>query len=104
MCWYCTYGLPQPVAEVYKKYEALIGERDLDSGPAHVVWGDFNLGTHSINYCIQACDERGIIDAEDYSLVKASLVELLAIPEIVRCPVECDTDEPPPPGMVMVHV
>ena len=115
MCWYCTWGLPKPVADVYK--EALDrlekNEYPLLYGPAHIVWDDYNLSDNTIRWCVDNFDEyRSDYTDSQMRIVKWSLLKLLRIPEKDR-DIEPDIDSlyevdyrdyPPPAGVVMVKV
>lgn len=115
-CWYCHWGWPAPVMEIYRKGVEVAGDM-MDFGPAHVVWSDENFDTQ----CVQSCiDEFPTFDWSDHvdmgsdvteetkAEVLASLKELLLIPEKIRY---CEPDDydgehpenfPPPAGIVMV--
>jgi len=116
MCWYCHWGVPKPVADIYSK--ALNQLDDYDSpllyGPSHVVWDDFNLDDRNIKRCIEYCDqyEGGNYTKDELVIVKQSLEELLKIPESERDidPSVYDEDNipynklPPPLNVEMVHI
>lgn len=110
MCWYCYWGLPKPVHEIYQRGLEDVGESAMNYGPAHVVWADFNLDNGSIQACIEDCEQRlyGDFDATTFERVKQSLVELLAVPEEIRCPMPDNHDPnqpelfPPPAGLELV--
>ena len=110
LCWYCYWGWPKPVAEIYQ--EAL---RDLDgydsplkSGPGHIVWSDENFD--SAEWCLEHFDEykRGYSD-EEMAIVKKSLQKLASLPKSIRCVEPEDYDDehpelfPPPNGTEMVR-
>lgn len=88
MCWYCEHGLPKAVQAIYDRYRAIAGWLLMDCGPAHVVWGDFNLDTDSIQWCLDNFDRFRREDGtdEEHKAVRDSLVELLKIPESERDP------------------
>jgi hypothetical protein len=118
VCWYCRWGWPKAVADIYDRHG---NAGDLDWGPAHVVWADENFDDDVIRACLRECDEwdarpePGDGDNTDHYLsavARASLIELLAVPESVRIP-RPDYDEsphdgrsvedfPPPPEIEMV--
>lgn len=120
MCWYCYWGWPKQVADVYAEAERIVGESAMEYGPAHVVWGDENFDDVNIESCIADCrrllasgalpDEDGIFynGPETASVVLKSLVALRALPLKIRRPrASWDSDKdvqdrPPPKGMVMV--
>lgn len=114
MCWYCYWGWPKPVADVYDKHLAAVdGVEDvLHYGPAHIVWADENFQDDNIDYCIEQCDKpekyAGRLSPEEIWVVRQSLLALKAIPIEIRCPPGCENDNddapkyPPPVGMEMV--
>lgn len=118
-CWYCYWGWPRPVLDVYlEAVEALggRGEHALESGPAHIVWADENWEDDHVGYCLNECGSNrdaypDHTDAE-IAVVEESLARLLAIPEEIRCckpeGYDEDGDEgpgtyPPPPGVECVR-
>lgn len=105
VCWYCHWGWPKQVADIYDSYDR--GQGILEWGRSHVVWGDENFDDDCIKASMEgAIDPNDIDDQDRYD----SLEELLTIPESIRCPRpdywESDDDNvedfPPPEGMVMV--
>lgn len=116
MCWYCHWGWSRPVADIYRKYVAIVGESAMQYGPAHIVWADENFEDYNIQWCLDAA-RRGKYwhegeseeTSEQKAAVIASLEELLEIPECVRCPEPEDYDDehpedyPPPVGIEMVR-
>lgn len=113
-CWFCHWGWPKPVADIYEKYVALVGKTAMHYGPAHIVWEDENFADDNIDFCIKACDEPDPYNdnctAEDCAIVKRSLIELRAVPETLRSEPEEFNDEyddpadfPPPDGVEMVR-
>ena len=113
MCWYCHWGLPEPVANIYSQALNGLGgddERPLLYGPAHIVWHDYNLDTDSIDWCLANFEKYSSrFNASDMLVVKRSLEQLLEIPENERhlAPNDLDGDYasvPPPVDVVMVKV
>lgn len=111
MCWYCIYGLPKPVADIWQEaLNKLPFDEPLLYGPAHVVWSDNNFEDESIKFCLKECDRKGYWNYEPaaIAIVRESLEKLLLIPEEVRVPpgAQAENDDgepmPPPAGMVMV--
>lgn len=110
ICWYCYWGWPQQVVEVYRKWLVELGYGTLHFGPAHVVWEDENFETGIIQSCIDSAEEhRQDLTDEELNSVIGSLRELLLVPEAIRC---CKPkgynglrpeDFPPPAGLVMVR-
>lgn len=90
MCWFCHFGWPKPVAEIYDRYEAITGYWQMCYGPAHIVWADENFGSDSIQWCIDHADEHRHSESTDadHAAIIESLRELLAIEEGVRFPRE----------------
>lgn len=108
MCWYCTYGWPESVADIYDKYAPIAGAA-MHWGPSHVVWEDENFGDDNVKWCLAECKLRKPEDLDRFSeaelaSVQASLEEMLAIPESVRHPAPEDEETPPPPGLRLRHV
>jgi hypothetical protein len=94
-CWYCCWGWPKPVADVYLHYEALIGGHALKYGPGHIVWEDENFGDSSILWCIEQRDNPLYRDDDqaELDLIVESLRALLTIDEAVRVPEGVGADD-----------
>jgi hypothetical protein len=109
-CWYCTYGWPKQIADIYHRHEPTAGESAMHYGPAHVVWDDENFERESVQWCLDHFDDyRGDHSNEALEAVRKSLVELLELPDDVLVPRpdydnEHPDEFPPPPGMEMVRV
>lgn len=116
-CWYCHWGWPKPVHDIYVKYRALLGDdyEALEEGPAHIVWGDENFEDFAIYHCLSLCKNPSRSQHFGYSgavlpLVTASLEELLTIPEEQRCIVPEGYDGvdpsqfPPPKGVEVARI
>jgi hypothetical protein len=45
ICWFCYWGWPKPVADIYLKALAKLDGYDspLHFGPAHIIWDDENF-------------------------------------------------------------
>ena len=43
LCYYCHWGWPKPIADIYDKYLEIAGSSAMHFGPAHVVWEDENF-------------------------------------------------------------
>ena len=106
LCWYCYWGWPRPVADIYRN---AMGKLDGDDspllyGPSHVVWADENF--HSAEWCLEHFDEyKEDYSDDDLAIVKQSLEELAALPIEVRCvePEDYDDEHPelyPPPDEI----
>lgn len=122
ICWYCYWGVPKQVADIYTKYLVLTSETAMHYGPAHIVWEDENFETEEhIQWCIDTAESwfkewnvsphfggEPKLTKVEFDLVVESLKELLLIPESIRCcePKDYDgehpADYPPPKGLVMV--
>lgn len=103
-CWYCHWGWPKAILDIYKKAKEDIdfigdhGESCLEFGPAHIVWSDENWEDANIDYCIGECYPKAHwneFSPEVFEIIKRSLEELKAIPLAVRLPSkgfeeECD--------------
>jgi hypothetical protein len=114
MCWFCYWGWPLPIAEVFRRaFDAIEtlgedGETRLCYGPAHVVWEDENFDL--AEDCIAECDDPDFAEwpPEVLRIVRQSLRELAAVPdEYKRPPAGYDGDRPedfpPPAGWKMVR-
>jgi len=110
ICWYCHWGWPKPVAEIYKQaLEKLNGyDSPLIFGPSHLVWADENF--NYAEQCLEYCDRyTGDYDAE-LAIIRWSLEELIKLPVDLRCvkPEEYDGEHPelypPPDGVEMVRI
>ena len=109
ICWYCKWGWPKQVYDIYLKGVESVGEMAMDFGPAHVVWADENFDDSSIRGCItDAQDFRGELTDDEIAVVMQSLEDLLRVPESVRC---CEPENydgefpekyPPPEGVEMM--
>jgi len=97
MCWYCEWGVPKAVADIYH-----IAQKKLNSdypgamqfGPAHIVWDDFNLSDDNVNWCIEHFDEyKHGYPENELEVVMWSLKELLKIPEAERDIMPDDVDD-----------
>lgn len=115
ICWHCHWGLPKPVADIFRKAVARLGGdgHALYYGPAHIVWDDENFEDRSVNWCLdQARNHRQDYPwrtDEECAIAAWSLERLLEIPEEIRCaPEDYDGEHPenypPPAGMEMVRV
>lgn len=111
ICWYCYWGWPKPVAEIYQKaLKDLDGYEDpLQFGPGHIVWSDENFD--SAEWCLEHFDEyKSDYSDEELVIVKRSLQELAILPENVRCVEPEDYDDehpelyPPPSDVEMVKI
>lgn len=113
-CWHCYWGWPKQVMDIYRKYCEPAYCDAMHFGPAHIVWEDENFEDYNIESCLEQCKrldywthERGFTEG-DVEHVRESLVELMQVPEEIRCEPEDYDDEhpenfPPAPGLVMVR-
>jgi hypothetical protein len=82
ICWFCHWGWPKPVAEIYRRALKDLGGvwEPLHFGPSHIVWEDENFD------CAQSCLDRfkehdsSFTDAQ-LAIVRRSLEELAALPQ-----------------------
>lgn len=82
ICWYCHWGWPKPVADIFLAAVATLDGDDypLLYGPAHVVWCDENW--HLAQSCLTDCDRNLTeLDAHALGVVRRSLEQLAALPE-----------------------
>ena len=124
VCWYCYWGWPKEVFDVYRKYVEEAGSDSLfTAGPSHIVWSDENFGDGDINWCLKICTAEGLkevygyegksaaeyygVDELDIDVVHRSLVVLREVSESIRLCVPKDYDgnnpkEFPPVGVEIV--
>ena len=88
MCWFCHWGWPEPIANIYLKAVADLREIDgnlspLHFGPAHIVWEDCNFDC--AQWCIDNFDEyRGDYTDAELAIVMRSLHELLEVEDRLK--------------------
>lgn len=106
-CWFCHWGWPRPIFDIYKRAEDICGYDAMCYGPAHIVWADENF-TH-VEWCLEQCDSPLYADWDprDLEAVRQSLRELAALPDELKSPPTGSAnndprDYPPPPGVEMV--
>ena len=115
VCWYCYWGWPKQVRDIYDKYLEMVGESAMHYGPAHIVWEDENFEDENIDFCLVECEKEITNPIEpvnhtrlDTTWIRESLRELKAIPVEIRCCEPADYQGynpekfPPPPELVMV--
>lgn len=115
LCWYCYWGWPKPVADIYDKAIGMLEKIDkdesvLDYGPGHIVWADENFA-HA-EWCLEHFEEyKRDYSKEELEIAKMALVQLSKIPLNIRDPEpkeysESDEthpeDYPPPMGIEFV--
>lgn len=92
MCWYCHWGWPKRVSDIYDEAIQKLGGYDLPliCGPGHVVWGDQNWS--SAEWCLEEFEKYARdLTAEQAAIVRWSLEELVKIPLAERDPApDCD--------------
>lgn len=111
ICWYCHWGWPKPVADIYHQAKAALDgdPYPLHFGPAHVVWEDENFDLAAS--CLETFDQyRGDYSDAELAVVRASLEQLAALPESAWNVEPDDYDGahpenyPPAEGVEMVSV
>lgn len=107
ICWWCYWGWPKQIRDIYDRGVAVAGEMAMDYGPAHVVWSDENWDCAP--GCLKDCDDPRYDEwpLEDLEAVRCSLRELIALPpELKEAPAGYDGRHPerfpPPASWVMV--
>lgn len=113
ICWYCYWGWPEVIYEIYMRAANEIGSDPLHWGPAHVVWEDENFT--SAERCLENFEEfRGKCTDEELAVVRRSLEELAEVPLEIRDiakeyedaaednPNIHPKDYPPPPHIKMI--
>jgi len=111
ICWYCYWGWPKAVADIYlEALAALNGDETLlKFGPAHIVWSDENFD--GAQWCLDHFDEyrREEYSDAEHEIVRESLRKLLLVPEELRDCVPHDYDDehpenfPPPAGVEVIR-
>ena len=117
-CWFCYWGWPKLVREVYEEAVQEInalggdGESAMDYGPGHIVWSDENFEKCDVRWCIEQgrAGKNWHDDPEETDAVKAvvlrSLERLLELPdEMLSSPKDYDGEHPEnyPPKVEMVR-
>lgn len=97
-CWWCYWGWPKPVREIYDEAVKRLGgiPAALHLGPGHLVWGDENF------YCAQwsldnftAYEDPSRLDEHETEVIRWSLERLVEIPEeFLRPPGGYDGENP----------
>ena len=112
ICWWCHWGWPKPIADIFNDAVEKLNGDDLTLlyGPSHVVWADENWDC--AQWCLDHFDEY--LDYynhthEEYAVVRESIERLLAVPEEFKHqPLEYDDEHPerypPPSHWVMEHL
>ena len=112
ICWYCYWGWPKQLADIYDAGEAAAGESAMDYGPAHVVWADENWD--SVEDCLREFDvwvrdwNAGRYTSEQLEVVRQSLLALQALPaDVLEAePADYDGEHPDryPPAAHLIMV
>lgn len=112
MCWFCHWGWPEQVADIYDKYIEIAGESAMHYGSAHIVWDDENFERHHVQYCLDNFEKNPEHTDVESEAVRASLEALLELPDNILYPVPEAYDlnhdaspknYPPHPSLVMVR-
>lgn len=91
-CWYCYYGWPKAIYDIYKSAKNELLELGYGAGIlhysfSHIVWEDENFDKYSINYCISIVDKTnaywndGRYSELEKLIALSSLVNLLSLPD-----------------------
>ena len=110
ICWFCTWGWPKPIADIY---QAALKELDGDDlpllyGPAHLVWADENFD--SAQWCLDHFEEyKRDLSEKEQQVIRESLEQLLMVDEEYKCEPEGydgenPQDYPPPKHWEMVRI
>jgi hypothetical protein len=80
--------------EVTERIERFLNDwPSAEFGPGHIVFGDYNLETHHIDYCLKETEADNETDPDELRATIAFLRELRDIPEERRCKgLDDDTD------------
>ena len=108
-CWYCHWGWPKAIRDIYERgrdridelladavneasdwtspEEPTSGEMAMEFGPAHCVWSDENFDGN-MEWCLKNCDNSSFANWHPGTMeaVRQSLLELAALPEEIRNP------------------
>lgn len=118
-CWYCHWGWPKPIADIYERAVKDLHEftDPLHFGPAHVVWEDENFEPGHAEWCLEKFDENYAVKGKRYKdwefeIVRRSLEDLVRVDPVYRTPPDGfdDLDDakaedyPPPDDWEMVRV
>jgi hypothetical protein len=89
VCWYCHWGWPKQVRDIYDHFEEIAGWDAMHYGPAHIVWSDENFD--SVQWCLDNAEEwmRGTFTDAQLNAVIESLKQLAALPKEIR---ECEPE------------
>jgi hypothetical protein len=105
VCWWCYWGWPKEIRDIYDDAVQQLGMDDsaLRWGPAHIVWEDENWD--SAQWCLENFEtyaDRDQYSDDALSVVRESLKRLVALPnEFKHEPVGYDDENPknyPPPS------
>ena len=110
ICWWCYWGWPKPIADIYHAALAKLGgdEAALQYGPAHIVWSDENFDL--AQSCLDNFAEyESYHTKEELAVVRESLEQLLAVADEYKDEPEeyggeNPQDCPPPAHWEMVRV
>jgi hypothetical protein len=126
ICWYCYWGWPKPIADIYDEAVKQLGFDDaLTSGPGHSVWADenFDKAERDLGNFDEYDNDHQCLSVKELAIVRWSLEELVKVPMSVRTmgdayeeawldgkdwqppersEVVHPRDFPPPQGMAMV--
>jgi hypothetical protein len=96
VCYWCYWGWPKPIRDIYDDCVSRVGESPLLYGPGHVVWADENW--NSAQWCLDHFDEHvGDGDEAELAVARESLERLVALPDEFKTePNGFDADEHDP--------
>lgn len=108
ICWYCYWGWPKQIREIYDNHIDAAGELAMHFGPAHIVWEDENFERHHIQWCLDHFADAATNtqhSAEELDAVRQSLVDMLRLPDSIlnAMPSDYDGEHPdkyPPPSTI----
>lgn len=85
LCWYCFWGWPRKIREIYEEGVEDSSWSAMHFGPAHIVWEDENFDDPQ--WCIDNLQKyRGDCTDAELEVIKKSLLELAALPMEIRVP------------------
>jgi len=111
VCWYCYWGWPKQVADIYNEALRKLGGYDapLKFGPGHIVWEDENFDMAESCLKNLKVNRHDFTDAE-LEIVRESLLALSELPIGIRCPEPDDYNGtnhenfPPDNGVIMERI
>ncbi len=85
ICWYCYWGWPQQIVDIYNRYIDIAGESAMHYGAAHIVWDDENFEREHIQECLDTFEQWKREDStdEENEAVRQSLLNMLKLDDSI---------------------